>query len=543
MGTTLTTLHLYDVERSVLKPLLASTDQIQEQNAPWLTVVPTYGETDKTLTRFNKLARQLTQEEGKFALVFFYFDNDVFQCSLFQNGKKSASCESNKSWAKFGKKLNECFGDDKASKAFRYVSKCNSVDEQLTLLEETLGTALYALQEEEPRIIIKRDNLLQEIKEREARLRKRPNCYKLTEVQMEDWPKRFQYFERLYQMLRPQADKYDLVPAMYETKIEKYFVPGNDKIMVYPYQIDWGEFRDRILIMNGETLESRELGPISGKVLHTMWQTKKGELVLLICWNIPVKPEENDGARVRTLYRVVCLDENGKEQWQFNPDLGSHGSLEYIHSSEQGVITLFASGFDGRVKSCSMIFQINAETGELLRIRRDSRDVHHMIHVDAMNAFLFCRRSAQELVLLNESLEEIQCIKEYKGRYYFEEDNLCGSVLWEEDYNYERYVDFYDLQSGKSHRVPLEVPSYVMDVLSDGRILGVNEKQNRLTVFDKEGSVIARCTVPGGIYRAFTEDETVYLVELRPSDDRGWIYDGLYEEMSMHLWRLDPTNI
>ena len=98
----------------------------------------------------------------------------------------------------------------------------------------------------------------------------------------------------------------------------------------------------------------------------------------------------------------------------------------------------------------------------------------------------------------------------------------------------------YDLQNGESRKTPLEIPAFVISVLPDGRILGVNEKQNKLTVFDKEGIVIARCSVPGMISRALIEDDKVYLIEIRGPDTHGFIYDALFDETSTHIWRLDP---
>ena len=88
MGTTLATLNVYNASRESLAPLLAATDLLRDQNAPWLTVVPKYGETEVSFRRLEKLAKKLTKNPGVFALVFYYFDDDVFSCDLFAGGKK-----------------------------------------------------------------------------------------------------------------------------------------------------------------------------------------------------------------------------------------------------------------------------------------------------------------------------------------------------------------------------------------------------------------------------------------------------------------------
>ena len=55
-------------------------------------------------------------------------------------------------------------------------------------MEETIGAALYDMQNEQPRIVERGDSTLRTIKLREAMLRKRPNRYSLSEVPRKDWP-------------------------------------------------------------------------------------------------------------------------------------------------------------------------------------------------------------------------------------------------------------------------------------------------------------------------------------------------------------------
>ena len=210
MGTTFTTLNVYCAERSAVMPMLLPSDQLRDQNKPWLTVVPSHDTEDSNLERLEKVAKKLTKGSDVAALLFFYFDDDMFRCTLYQSGKKSASCENNQSWAKLGKTLGERFGDDNIPKAFRFASKCSSMEEQIKLLEETVGTTFYALQEAEPRTVQKSDDTLRSIKAREAMLKKRPNRFKLTELMAEDWPKELQYRQKLYDALRPQWREYHL---------------------------------------------------------------------------------------------------------------------------------------------------------------------------------------------------------------------------------------------------------------------------------------------------------------------------------------------
>lgn len=149
MGMSFTTLSLYGAERSALEAALAPGDLLRDRNLPWLTLVPAQEEEGDFPLRLEKAARRLTKGSDAVALLFFYYDDDAFVCRLYRNGRRAASCHSDESWAKLGKQLDELFGDTSASKAFRYSSRCSSLEEKLALLEETVGAALYDVPEED----------------------------------------------------------------------------------------------------------------------------------------------------------------------------------------------------------------------------------------------------------------------------------------------------------------------------------------------------------------------------------------------------------
>ena len=154
MGLTTGTLHLLGVPEAELQPQLHSDDLLRTQNAPWLGVTP---QDALEVKRLEKLARRLTKEdENRAAIVFFWFDDDVFHCDFYRLGRRRASCISAETWAKLGKQLNLLYGEDAPAKAFRYAGRCFDLEEQLALLEETVGTALLDDQEAEPRSKLER---------------------------------------------------------------------------------------------------------------------------------------------------------------------------------------------------------------------------------------------------------------------------------------------------------------------------------------------------------------------------------------------------
>ena len=71
---------------------------------------------------------------------------------------------------------------------------------------------------------------------------------------------------------------------------------------------------------------------------------------------------------------------------------------------------------------------------------------------------------------------------------------------------------------------------------------GMNEKQSVLTVFDPAGGVVARCTVPGTLSPEVLKGDGVYLAEVRGPNTHGYVYDELFDETSIHIWRLDPVS-
>ena len=540
MGTTFTTLNVRGAERAALDKLLLPTDRVWDINPPWLTVVPPYETAGDDLMRLEKIAKKLTKQSDAAAISFYYFDDDNFYCTLYQGGKKTAQCHSGDSWAKLAKRLGELTGDDAFSKAFRYSSRCVGMEEEIDLLEETLGMALFALQDDEPRVVKRGDATLQAIKAREAMLKKRPNKFRLTEIEQGAWPQELKYRQKLFDTLRPQWREFGLSFFMYQTDMERYLVPGTETMIAYPYWSDYNTQQSMLLLMDGETGERSEFGPFSGTSGKMVWRTKKGDAVIMLS-RYRSKSQEKEEAV--WLSCVICLSSDGTEQWRFQLELNEYQTLQFVHASEQGVITLFAPGINAMVKADAHIFTIDGETGRLLYERSYpySDSVYHMIHVGAMDAFMFCRRATKELVLLNGALEEIQTFAGYTGSDYLRKERLCGSVLWEGDCFHQRFVKLFDLTTGAARKTPLEIPAYVLSVLADGRILGANEKQNALTVFDPEGIVTARCKVPGTLSSVLSEDGNVYLIEVRGPDTHGFVYDELFDETKIHVWRLDEA--
>ncbi len=544
MGSTFATLHLLGAERSALAAYLTSEDLLREQNEPWLSVVPAHDPAHGEIGRMEKLAKKLTVgDDAAAALLFVWADDDMFRCSLYRDGRKAAGCESGGSWAKLGRQLDSLFGDAAASGALRYASRCSDLEEQTALLEETVGAALYDMPECEPRRVARGDTTFRKIKAREAALRKRPARYVLTELAREDWPEDLKDRQALMERLRPQWRKYHLNRLLNELEPEKYTVQGCRRILSHSYQ-EGPEHRDHLLLFDGRTgeLTDRELFRAAYK--KTLWVTPEREPVVLLLHILWELFGDAGWSRLAGEGMAVCLGEDDGERWRFEPALG-HAVLDHAHTSDEGVITLYSrSGSYCGERYGARLWQIDGTSGELLRERRlpDTEDMWNLVYVSAMDAFVYASCETKELVLLDGALEERARWSGYEGSVYFSRRNLCGCLLWDQSGMDRRSVCLWDLRDGSVRRIDLEVRAYVESVLPDGRILGVNESQRTLTVFDGNGIVAARRTLPGRLCAVRAEPDRVCLTELRePKNPHGPVYDALFDETEVHVWRLDEA--
>lgn len=524
MGMTFATLQLWGVEREAAEPLLQPGDLLREQNAPWLGVTPAHGDLPGVARRLEQLAKRLTKgRDDAAALLFDYFDDELFSCSLYRNGRRTTTCRSGESWAGLGKQLNALFGEDAPAKALRYASRCTDLEELLALLEETVGAALYDIPEEEPRRVPRGDGTLREIKARETALRKRPNQYVLTELPPEDWPETPRAERELKELLNARQ--------LYSGSrlLDRWFsfrVPPYSQWIAFPW-LD-RQHRDWIALYDGRTGQLRDLGPYSEEPARALYRTKRGELVMLFYTILQQRADETGWNRCAGEGAAVCLGEDGLERWRFAPE--RKGTLSHAHTSPEGIITLYKR----QGHEAAEIWRIDGETGTLLCSRRlpAAAAMLELCPVEALDAFVYADRETRELVLLDGSLAETRRWGAYEGSDHLFQENFFGSAFWEQRFRDLGSVFFHDLRDGTVRKTHLEIPAYVTAVLSDGRILAVNGSGNSLVVFDREGRVLSRCSAGGTLGKVWQEAERVCLGEQ--------IWQGLVKG-PFRILRLDPV--
>ncbi len=542
MGTSTATLHLRGIELEALAAVLGGETVLRDNNPPWLDVLTPNASQASAL---EKLAKKLTKGRPESAaLLFDYFDDDLFYCALYREGKKAAGCRSGESWAKLGKALDALFGDKLAGQAFRYAARCVELEEQVLLLEETVGTALLDHPEFEPRVVPRSDALLREIKAREAALRKRKNQCVLTELPVEEWPRDWQAQLGLYERIRSAWRNYDTSSLLYDFGLSRCSVPQHPELAFHRVIFgEGGDTAERFLLYSHAdgTLLDRKLPETA--VFEPLWVTGAGDFVCLIGRYVTVQTPAGP-RQDYTGWEAVCLRPDGSLLWQ-HPLAEGQKFPSVCHTATDGTITIYFSG-NACASRDALIDRINGETGELLCSRRipAAENLQSLLRVDALKGFAYLANRC-EIVLLDEGLREYarwSCLADtdcsFSSRYQY----VVGPILWNQ-HVLNRVLRRYDLRSGAATETVPEVPAFITAVLPDGRFLGVNEGQTQLTVFDPAGSVVSRHKAhDGGVFtRVRAEAEQICVLENRVPDTHGFIFGGLFEENPFHVWRLDST--
>lgn len=371
-------------------------------------------------------------------------------------------------------------------------------------------------------------------------LSKRQKAAVLTELPREEWPEKLILRQGMLERDYPEWIRSKIRSFLYDTELGKYRVP-NGKAMVDYRFTDFETMRDSLFLYDGKTRDYRILGPFESAVDRVVWVTREDHLVVLFHPILSVKRDAMGVGRLAGRGYVSALDENGKELWHFEPEIEPDRVMNHIASAPDGVITLYAGRLDGIIKAEAVLWQIDGETGKLLQTCRfpPEEDCDMPVYAREMNAFVYVRRADHSLVVLDAELREICHIADYEGSYYPQNNQFSENRMWTEGEGDTLLI--YDLKNGTKEKVLPETKVYaVMAVLRDGRILKVNKKQNRMTVFSPDGHLLAKCSVPGEIRSVAEDHGRVYVAELR-----GPLYGDFMEESSYfqgietHVWRLD----
>lgn len=532
MGMTTVTLHVRGIEKEALTTVLWNQAVLRDNNPPWLDVL-TPNEADAPA--LEKAAKKLTKANSEAAaLLFYYFDDDLFDCTLYRGGKKAAGCYSNQSWAKLGKALDAFFGDELAGTAFRYASRCVDLEEKLRLLEETVGTALLDDPEFEPRAVPRSGKTVGEIKARESAVRKRKNQCVLNELPVEEWPLDWQAQLRLYQLMRPGWQDNHAADLLWGFGDSLYGIPQHPEYAVF---VNAFGPDDHFLRCKADSNQP-EVIRTPARISSLVWQTPQNEPVCLYAEKqTRTGTPEGGWFATGSDYVIACLRPDGSPRWRFVPPTNGE-QVAVVHSAGDGTVTLCARS-NSWANQDAQLCQLDGESGVLLRTAAIpyAEELMELAWVASLQCFVYVA-NRNELAVLNRELVEIARWPDYRGTQYLNRQ-VVGSVLWEQDNN-SRILRRYELSRGTLTETTPEVPMYVLTVLPDGRFLGVNEKQNRLAVFDPAGTVISQHSLKGAVTHVRCDGNRICILENRSPETHGFVSEELFEATSFHVWRLDP---
>ena len=542
MGFSTATLHFYGANREEITDLLPDNYLLRENNLPWTDVLPGASTEIEEAPSLERLAKRITKTDPACAgLLFYYFDDDVFRCVLYRGGRRMAACDSEGSWAKLGKALDQLFGDGAAPKAFRYASHGVNLEEKLKLLEENVGTALLDAAEFEPRTVPRSEDTLRAIKDRVSALRKRPNQYVLTELPREDWPLAWQAQLGLYEAILPTRWADDAGKLLYELGQPHLSVPHAPELAAFRPIVfdDAGRSTDRIITRSFFAGTLKRWTCTEAALYRPLWRTEQSELVGLTSIQEPILTPS--GIKNNSQSALVCLRGDGSTRWKFkSPVKGVWFSFADV--AADGTITLYING-DCSVSRSGFLYRINGETGEVLRSRIISAEegLRDLVYVAELNGFVYNTSDGQEIVLLDEALEEVERWRCDKAVFSLDSAHITGSILWDQWYQ-DKSLHLLDLRTGACREIIPEIPVFVTSLLPDGRFLGVNDSMEQLTIFDSRGQVISRHKAQslGRFSRICWEAGRVLLLERR-IPKVPFICEELFAGFSVHVWRLDPA--
>ena len=471
MGLTLTTLHIPGDASTVL-PLLKKGETIRTHSPGWTTVLPAPGVPDRGAQSLEKLARRIPGA----CLYFHYFDDDMFQLLLFEDGKRTAAlvtCDMMGRSSKVDRISPAIFGDDRATAALKLIAKCTDVEEQLSLAEEALGVSLLEDAEFPPRKITPGTATYDAITARMAALKKRKNAYRAVLIAPEEAPA---------ELLHHSPSLPFRAPVM-----KAVALPTGDSV-----QVDWRH-------------------------------------------NLPCAPAgEYVGAAFgrRGPDTVVRTTAGGVVLWSFRPE----GVMTLNVSPHGRPGTLLVCGY-GTQKNAP-VWELSIDNGSVLHEGKLAHGCFGNLRwLEDMQCFASFWRTQEQcgFTLLDGDLHEAEERIIPRRVVPFDQPTAVeGCVYWAQD-PFTQQVVAYDVASGVLTEIMLEDRAYFTGLGADG-LLTATKTGKDLLLFDRTGRLISKHPFKGvaSIRNVPVIGGVMYIVE-----EMGDINPFAEEEPEKKLWRLE----
>jgi len=170
----------------------------------WYSIYPTDEASPDSFQRMRRFAKSCNY----LCVVFTCFDEDIWQLSLYNNGKEAAKISSMGECSHARRFAELLFPSDISRNTLKVILSCNNMEQQIDMLEEYLGVALWVILDKEEPFFIPRvargKTRLEEFQAQINKLKNRPNQCTLIQLNYYEWPKTARMM--LYRSLaRPDA--------------------------------------------------------------------------------------------------------------------------------------------------------------------------------------------------------------------------------------------------------------------------------------------------------------------------------------------------
>lgn len=525
MGATFCNLFCREEQADAVKNRLAGSDKFLSGYHGWCMALAE----DRNPTNMMRIAKKT---EGD-VLVFFWFDDDIFELTYFQNGKKASSVSSGLKSSKLAAMAGLLPDDPLALKKLRAIKDCISIEEKLTLLEETFGLPFYALHEQETVSPIERsDHTWNAVKTRKAALRNRPNRFRVEELAREDWPYSTKIRMDLIGRLRGAGYSFMMSRLLFDLPHRLSEQPGCPSRLFTAGYI--GELTEEgvsgyntIIMANYQ----------EKKIITYRFSSNVGEPLAFNSANdVICDMLDSDG--------VVCLNEKGEEQWRFAPELEKPAQrLTFIRTDREEIILLSEYGskeVDNR------LWRVSPEDGHILteRVMPAGEFFFGFRWLPDMACFTYYEIESNSVVILDQDFGEIRRLQLGSERIRFDVGFYSGydgyAPVLRRDGSW--YLVQLNLVTGGMKTICPELSASIHQVLSDGTFVCVTDESVKgVNLLDHEGRLISRHRLKGGLMGVWEEDRQIYAATISPSR-----LPGLWEDSqidTVKIFRLVDTSV
>ena len=496
MGTTFCNLFFRDEDADTLKAALGKKARFLTGLNGWSMALSEERDPLRLMRAAEKAAGDV--------LVFVCFDDECFELSLLQAGRRAAAVGSEGK----GKKLSLLAGllpdDPDALKKLRALGDCESLAEKISLLEETFGLPFGAMYEGEAVAPVRRGRKTWDaVRARRDALRKMSARFQIKTLDRAAWPDPVRFRTDLCDHLRGKAGP-DLFRLIGDLPRRQLSPGGSPFLILLPMNVSrpgQPSSRGYNAVLAADD-RKRETAVFSFPffVGEPLMMNRRG---FVVCESLMRKS-------------VVCLDRQGVEQWRFSPGLVPLQKLFSLPTDREEIV-LYSSSL--KKTTNDRIWRVSPDDGSVLteRVLPGEDDLRCLRRCPGMECFVCCL-SGGGVALLDRDFNEIR---------RFQPDNdirpdtvfFSGHCLFAPVPREKGGCDLLrlDLIGGDKKTIRPETPVPMRYILSDGLLAGFTDTGSGSTLIlcDEDGKIVSEHRFRDALIGIWEENGLVFGAALR----------------------------